>query len=248
MFRLYKIFRHSPSKFTILLAFLVSQVLIQPLASESVFWQQTIYFYTYLVLLSAMTAIAKSRFKICSFIVLYVVSFVSSIMFMRTDLVHWLTASEVADMIILGLTVWGIMSFMSKQKRVTRDLISGAICVYMLIGAIWANGYSVCEIYHSGSFSGLDLGGTVYAARRSLSYFSYITMMTIGYGEMLPVTPIARALVMLQGLFGQMYLAVFVAGTIGMFLSQRDRERAIEMRANIRKVEAGRGKENHNSS
>ncbi len=248
MFRLYKIFRHSPSKFTILLGFLVSQVLIQATAGDSVFWQQTIYFYTYLVLLSAVTAIAKSRVKFICFIVLYVVSFISSIMFMRSDVIHWLALSEIADMIILGLTVWGIMNFMSKQKRVTRDLISGAICVYMLIGAIWANGYSVCEIYQSGSFSGLDLGESVYAARRSLAYFSYVTMMTIGYGDMLPVSPISRGLVMLQGLFGQMYLAVFVAGTIGMFLSQRDSERAKEMRAHIKKVEADIEKENHNSS
>jgi hypothetical protein len=216
---------------------LISQVFISPLAGNSALLSQILYFYTYLVLLSAVTAIIESNTKLISFIALYVTSFVSSVLFFKTNSLRWLATSEASDMLMLAITIWGIMTFMRKQKRVTRDLISGAICVYMLMGAIWANGYSICEIYHRGSFSGLDLAASVFDIRNALTYFSYITMMTIGYGDMLPVTPMARSLVMLQGLLGQKYLAVFVAGTIGMFLSHKDRTFAEETKAVIRKAE-----------
>ncbi|SDK93810.1 Ion channel [Maridesulfovibrio ferrireducens] len=223
MFRLHKIFRYSPSKFTVLLGFMISQIFLTPIAGNSIYLQQILYFYTYLVLLSAVTAIIESRAKVVIFISLYVTSFVSSVLFFKLHSIYWLGVSEASDMMMLGIAIWGILIFMRKQKKVTRDLVSGAICVYMLCALLWANGYSLCVLYDRSAVSGIDLSESVFAVRNILVYFSYVTMMTIGYGEMIPVTNMARSLVMLQGLFGQMYLAVFVAGTIGMFLAQRDR-------------------------
>lgn len=224
MFRLYKIFKTSPSKFTILLGFLVVQIFISPIAGDSLFLQQIMYFYTYLVLLSAVAAIVASWAKLYSYFVLYGVSLVSSIMFFRTKSVLWLAGSEGADMCMLGIAIWGIQRFMWKQTRVTRDLIAGAICIYMLAGLVWADAYSLCEIFRLGSFSGIDLDSSIFAIRGALTYFSYVTMLTVGYGDILPVSLMARALVTLQGIFGQMYVAVFIAGIISMFLTQRREE------------------------
>lgn len=184
--------------------------------------QQIMYFYTYLVLLSAVAAIVVNKVKLFSYYVLYGLSFLSSVMFFRTHSLHWLAGSEAADMLMLCIAIWGIQRFMSRQKQVTRDLISGAICIYMLSGLVWADAYSLCEIYRQGSFAGIDPHKSVFAVRGALIYFSYVTMLTVGYGDLLPVSLMARSLSILQGLFGQMYLAVFIAGTIGMFLSQKN--------------------------
>jgi len=180
------------------------------------------------VLLSAVTAIVESKVKLSIFIMFYITSFISSVLFFMLNSIHWLAISEASDMMMIAITIWGILIFMRRQKKVTRDLIAGAICVYMLCGLLWANGYSLCMIYDRGAISGIDLSESIFAVRNLLVYFSYVTMMTIGYGDMLPATSMARSLVMLQGLFGQMYLAVFVAGIIGMFLSQRDENKIIE--------------------
>ncbi len=228
MLRLHKIFRYSPSKFTVLLSFLLFQIFLTPIAGKSIFLEQILYFYTYLVLLSAVTAIVESKVKLSIFIMFYITSLISSVLFFMLNSIHWLAISEASDMMMIAITIWGILIFMRRQKKVTRDLIAGAICVYMLCGLLWANGYSLCMIYDRGAISGIDLSGSIFAVRNLLVYFSYVTMMTIGYGDMLPATSMARSLVMLQGLFGQMYLAVFVAGIIGMFLSQRDENKIIE--------------------
>ncbi|NDV25298.1 potassium channel family protein [Desulfovibrio sp. JC010] len=221
MFRLYHIFKYSPSKFTVLLGFLVVQIFISPIAGDSLFLQQVLYFYTYLVLLSAVSAIMVNRVKLYAYFVLYGISLVSSIMFFRTRAMGWLAGSECADMLMLLIAIWGIQRFMWRQKRVTRDLISGAICIYMLAGLVWSDAYSLCEIFKDGSFSGIDLSDNVFAIRGALTYFSYVTMLTVGYGDILPVSFMARSLAILQGLFGQMYLAVFIAGILGAFLSQK---------------------------
>ncbi|WP_319761956.1 potassium channel family protein [Maridesulfovibrio sp.] len=222
MFKLYRIFKYSPSKFTVLLAFLVVQIFITPIAGESLLLQQVLYFYTYLVLLSAVSAIITDKAKLCGYFVLYGVSLVCSILFIRTRDMNWLAGSECADMLMLIIAIWGIQRFMWLQKRVTRDLISGAICIYMLAGLAWADAYSLCEILKNGSFSGIDLSENIFVIRGALTYFSYITMLTVGYGDILPVSLMARSLVILQGLFGQMYLAVFIAGILGAFLSQKN--------------------------
>ena len=222
MFRLYHIFKYSPSKFTVLLGFLVVQIFISPIAGDSPFLQQVLYFYTYLVLLSAVSAIVVNRTKLYAYFLLYGVSLVSSIMYFKTRSLHWLAGSEGADMLMLLIAIWGIQRFMWRQKRVTTDLISGAICIYMLAGLVWADSYSLCEIFNQGSFSGIDLDQNMFKIKGALNYFSYVTMLTVGYGDILPVSLMARALVILQGLFGQMYLAVFIAGILGIFLSQKN--------------------------
>ncbi|WP_291326096.1 potassium channel family protein [Desulfovibrio sp. UCD-KL4C] len=228
MLRLHKIFRYSPSKFTVLLGFLLLQIFLTPIAGKTIFLQQILYFYTYLVLLSAVTAIVESKAKLRIFVIFYITSFICSVLFFRDNSIHWLAMSEASDVVMIAIAIWGILIFMRKQKKVTRDLISGAICIYMLCGLLWANGYSLCMLYDRGAISGIDLSESIFGVRNLLVYFSYVTMMTIGYGDMLPANSMARALVMLQGLFGQMYLAVFVAGAIGMFLSQRDENKIIE--------------------
>ncbi|WP_432735010.1 potassium channel family protein [Maridesulfovibrio sp. FT414] len=222
MFRLYRVFKYSPSKFTVLLGFLVVQIFISPIAGDSLFLQQIMYFYTYLVLLSAMAAIVGNRAKLYAYFGLYGVSLVSSILFFRTRSLEWLAGSEAADMFMLCIAIWGIQRFMSRQATVTRDLIAGAVCIYLLTGLAWADAYSLCEIFREGSFAGIDINSSVFAIRGALTYFSYVTMLTVGYGDVIPVSLMARSLAILQGLFGQMYLAVFIAGILGKFLSQKN--------------------------
>ena len=222
VFRLYHLFKYSPSKFTVLLSFLVLQIFVIPIAGDSLLLQQVLYFYTYLVLLSAVAAIVVNRAKLYAYFFLYGISLVSSILFFKTRSLLWLAGSESADMLMLLIAIWGIQHFMWRQKKVTRDLISGAICIYMLAGLVWADAYSLCEIFSTTSFSGIDPTDSVFAIRGALTYFSYVTMLTVGYGDVLPASLMARSLSILQGLFGQMYLAVFIAGILGAFLSQRN--------------------------
>lgn len=61
----------------------------------------------------------------------------------------------------------------------------------------------------------------MYLQLPELAYFSFVTLTTLGYGDISPVTPFARALVNLEAIFGQFYIAILVAALVGIHISSR---------------------------
>jgi hypothetical protein len=100
-----------------------------------------------------------------------------------------------------------------RAGRVTHVRIQGAIAAYLLLGAAWAHAYHITEILHSGSFT-VPPGQMLLAV--DWIYFSFITLTTVGYGDITPVHPIARTLAVGEALTGQLYLAVMIARLVAM--------------------------------
>ena len=112
-------------------------------------------------------------------------------------------------------------------KRVTTDTILGGLCVYMLMGIIWAIMYSFLYYLIPGSFSGLRVDSEVNRLLEFI-YYSFVTLTTLGYGDLLPVNPIARALAYLEALIGQIYVAVLIAGLVSIRISYREKAARVE--------------------
>jgi hypothetical protein len=116
------------------------------------------------------------------------------------------------------------ISFTLKQIAIATDIspnrLIGAVCVYLLLGVIWAVAYTMLEMISPGSFGGF----TPLQGRRWDSewlYFSFVTMTTLGYGDILPLSATARALAYMQAVFGQLYVAILVAGLVSALISSR---------------------------
>ncbi len=92
-----------------------------------------------------------------------------------------------------------------------------------LLGTLWAVAYSLVDAVSPGSFTGFSPhGGQVWDSE--WLYFSFVTMTTLGYGDMSPVSATARALAYLQAVFGQFYVAILVAGLVSAYISKRQHE------------------------
>jgi len=106
---------------------------------------------------------------------------------------------------------------------ISTNRLVGAICVYLLLGVIWAIAYSLLDVAAPDSFTGfspqVDRGWD-----SEWLYFSFVTMTTLGYGDILPVSAMARALAYLQAIFGQFYIAILVAGLVSAYISKRQRD------------------------
>jgi len=104
-----------------------------------------------------------------------------------------------------------ILHRLIRHYEVTTETVLGALCVYLLIGLVFANIYAVVE----------TLGGTPFfaqiedAAFADFVYFSYVTQATVGYGDLTAVTTPGRMLAVANGLLGQMYLVTVVAIIVG---------------------------------
>jgi hypothetical protein len=116
------------------------------------------------------------------------------------------------------------VAFTLKQVVLGTDMsanrLVGAVCLYLMLGTIWALSYSLIESVSPGSFAGISL----HEGRGWDSdwlYFSFVTMTTLGYGDISPVSGLARVLAYMQAVFGQFYVAILVAGLVSAYISRR---------------------------
>jgi hypothetical protein len=116
------------------------------------------------------------------------------------------------------------------------NTIFGALCVYILAGVMWAYIYAAVQIFQFDQDPfGLDLALTSAANAvemrqtllGSLMYHSFVTLTTLGYGDIVPATPLARSLCVIEAVMGQIYLVVLVADLVGLHVGARQRERHI---------------------
>jgi hypothetical protein len=110
-----------------------------------------------------------------------------------------------------------ILVFIYKQDKVTRDLVTGAVVVYLLMAIMWTFIYRVIETVHPGSFT---IPTTDIHERMRLIYFSLVTITTLGYGDIVPKTSLATSLATLEAVVGQLYLVTTVALLVGVQVSQ----------------------------
>ena len=115
-----------------------------------------------------------------------------------------------------------ILRRIAKHPVVTSATVSASLVVYLASGVIWAKAYWLVDHFYPDSFTGPS-GSGVLDVQRDLFYYSYVTLATLGYGDINPVGPAARSLAITEAIVGQLYLVVLVAGLVGMSLSQRQR-------------------------
>ena len=108
---------------------------------------------------------------------------------------------------------------------IDRNKIVGAICIYLLMGLIWTLLYLSVAQAVPGAFNGLEQR-VWYDNFADAAYFSYVTLTTLGYGDITPVTPVARFLVYMEAIVGVFYMAILVASLIGIRITtlHSDRE------------------------
>ncbi len=110
-------------------------------------------------------------------------------------------------------------------KRVTAEALFGVASVYILLAAIWAVGYGIADTLEPGAImlSAEDAGvADLHSVdgEKIRSYFSFVTLTTLGYGDVRPVSDVARILAMLEATLGQLFLVIVVARLVGIHTVQ----------------------------
>jgi hypothetical protein len=124
-------------------------------------------------------------------------------------------------LIFVGYTAFRVLNYVLSGGHVVKDKIYGALSVYLLFGHGWAFVYIMVETMNPGSFVGLAKTGFVEGVGSELIYFSFVTLTTLGYGDITPVTITARNLAAMQAVTGVLYIATLIAGLIGTYRSPR---------------------------
>ena len=128
----------------------------------------------------------------------------------------------------LAFVTIAILSHVVRTDRVTHDTILGGIVVYLLIGFFFQSAFGIVEVFHPGSFLAGDvavsaLPGVDRAHGRypALVYYSFVTLSTVGFGDITPTWSLPQSLSTTEAVIGQLYLAILVASLVGMRLAGR---------------------------
>jgi hypothetical protein len=146
-----------------------------------------------------------------------------SVFSIRPDLWQWFRTIEYLTMVpVLGAVAVGMLAFVRGQRRLTIDSIFATVAAYLLLALLFTQLYLSLITWSPASFSlPIPVGDrSVQQLQTDMTYFSLVTLATVGYGDVLPVTHTARMLAMFQAVVGQFYLAVVVALFVGMYSTQ----------------------------
>jgi voltage-gated potassium channel len=133
-----------------------------------------------------------------------------------------LGAGRITSMVFLGVTVWAILPRLFEVRRVTAGVLWGALSVYLIIGVMGAFAFGALSVWDPEALD-FPLGAPLDAESviaGDLVYFSFVTQTTLGYGDITPVSALARAIAMFLAIGGVLYVAVFVATLVGVYVSQ----------------------------
>jgi hypothetical protein len=118
-----------------------------------------------------------------------------------------------------------LRNIMLHIRHVTAELIYGAINVYLLIGMAFAFILALVELIQPGSITGLDSLSVADDSVMPFLYMSFVTMTTLGYGDMYPATGPAASLVYVEAIIGQLYVAIMIARLVGLYVAhESDRD------------------------
>ncbi len=132
----------------------------------------------------------------------------------------------------LGFLVWRIFKDIFFGNRITSEQIFGSVCAYLLIGLVFSSVYGFIFLVNPDAFAFSDALTNYLIIEHEdqnfgiFTYFSFVTMTSLGYGDMAPISEMARTLAWIQAVLGQLYLAITVAALVGIHIAKDQKLKA----------------------
>jgi hypothetical protein len=128
-------------------------------------------------------------------------------------------------LVFFSYTAWLAMRQVLFTGAITRNKIFGAVCIYLLLGLIFAMLYLLIVQFSPSAFNGVDKLSW-YDNLADYVYFSFVSLTTLGFGDITPALPVVRFLVYMEAVVGQLYVAILIASLVGMRISARTTEKS----------------------
>ena len=166
-------------------------------------------------LLVGVWSLARTRWAYVAGLVLAVSSLVVTSADMKLEQIGLVYAGLAIAFLFCAVSLWITMREVLFSEEVDANRIAGAVSAYLLIGMSWAFVYYFIALMAPSAFNGLSPDADLRFL--NLLYYSFVTLTTLGYGDITPATPFARALAYMQAVTGTMFIAILVASLIGSF-------------------------------
>ena len=209
----------SEVRFIILLILLLSMLVLAPFLKELIQTRilMDVFLTAIFIFIICAIRLKRSQAIIALVLVLPLIVTTWSTYFVEIRTVSLLT--RVFGALFFGYAAINILRIIVKSEKVTRENIFAAIVAYLLIALMWTFLYMILELVSPGSFSFSETGS--WGEMMRFEYLSFVTITTLGYGDITPLTDKATALAIIEAVVGQIYLVVLVAWLVGMHVSRK---------------------------
>ena len=124
----------------------------------------------------------------------------------------------VAGIGLVAFVVVNLLRFVLRAPSVDVEVLCASIAAYLMLGLIWTMAYWLVEQLTPGAFAFNTTTGTKETMEGfNAFYFSFVTLSTVGYGDITPVSKVARMLAAMEAMTGLFYVAVLIARLVGLY-------------------------------
>jgi len=144
---------------------------------------------------------------------------------------YWLGIYDIIDfsrqgsylffVIYFGLLIYSYILQISRTSKVTRNVLYATFCLYLIIGLFWGMLYALLNEMTPGAYAGALLENAQGHPVHIFTYFSMVTLTTLGFGDITPQTAGAASLCQMEAIVGQFFTAILAAWLVGMYVSER---------------------------
>lgn len=215
-------FRTSAAQF---LASLILMLFVAPFVDEIEYGPAIDTALITLVLILGVLAVGRSRRTLVQAVVLMLPAL----------LVRWIhhfqpqlfpaAVENISGLIFIGFVEFQLLHFILRAPRVNSEVLCAGVSGYLLLGILWMSAYMAVSRLNPDLVHPTFSFNTGPASAHSLSqfeayYFSFITLSTVGYGDITPLSPAARTLAMMEAMTGTLYMAVLISRLVALYTSQ----------------------------
>ncbi len=202
-------------KYLLLFLTFATGLIFYPLSFEDLIATSFIHFLLIFSLLSVSYIIEhKSHLFMINFVIgLVLIVIFPIVIFYHSDFINVIRAIFLFTFYIINIII--LLNDITHKSRVTHDYLLGSLCVYIMIALLYAGIYNHIEMYFPGSFEFNTKEAMSHLEKTfNMVYFSFTTLTTVGYGDIVPLKVLAKSIVVLEQITGIFYLAVLVSRLI----------------------------------
>ncbi len=207
------------NRYTLLLIALISFILFSPLTTESNIGRASFLVLFIFTILGVSKSAVESKMDHWYLTAIGCSALLFHLLGVHDGVMH--LASKLIAIIFFILAIWQFSVDVFLRSKANMDTLFGSICIYLLIGTVFASIYIILQEVFAGSFVFSANNAVIYNVF-DFYYFSFITLTTTGYGDIVPNNQWARAFVTVESVTGLFYLATLVAHLATMMNSAKE--------------------------